>query len=130
LFTGLLELERNENIDTTTLDFFSPLKSKPREKTNVYRVQRLWTVVTQSLSRMGLRQVIAAAVQSVVSSLDFNTKRNDQECRPLVSFPGPIENLDPSWFNAFERMDFQEFHFRVSSVGKLWIDFECRGWHM
>jgi hypothetical protein len=130
LFTGLLELERNENIDTTTLDFFSPLKSKPREKTNVYRVQRLWTVVTQSLSRMGLRQVIAAAVQSVVSSLDFNTKRNVKEFSLPVSFRGHIENLDLLSFNALERMDFQEFHFRVSSVGKLWIDFECRGWHM
>jgi len=93
-------------------------------------VQRLWTAVAQSLSRMGPRQVIAAAVQSVVSSLDFNTKRNEKGCHPLVSFPGRIENLDPSSFNAFERMDFQGFHFHVSSVGKLWIDLECRGWHM
>ena len=93
-------------------------------------MQRLWTVVAQSLSRMGLRQVIAAAVQNVVSSLDFNTKRNVKECRLPVSSRGAIENLDPLSFNVLERMDFQEFHFRVSSVGKLWIDFECRGWHM
>ena len=106
------------------------LKSKPREKTNVYRVQRLWTVVAQSLSRMGLRQVIAAAVQNVASSLDFNTKRNEKECHLPVSFRGHIENLDLLSFNALERMDFQEFHSRVSYVGKLWIDFECRGWHM
>jgi hypothetical protein len=79
---------------------------------------------------MGPRRVIAAAVQSVVSSLDFNTKRNEKGYRPLVSFPGPIENLDLSSFNAFEKMDFQEFHFHVSSVAKLWIDLECRGWHM
>jgi hypothetical protein len=79
---------------------------------------------------MGPRRIIAAAVQSVVSSLDFNTKRNEKEYHLLVSSRGAIESLDPSWFNAFERMDFQEFHFRVSSVGKLWIDFECRGWHM
>jgi hypothetical protein len=79
---------------------------------------------------MGPRQVIAAAVQNVVSSLDFNTKRNEKGCHPLVSFPGPIENLDPSSFNVFERMDFQAFHFHVSSVGKLWIDLECRGKHM
>jgi hypothetical protein len=97
---------------------------------NVYRVQRLRTAVSQSLSRMGPRRVIAAAVRSVVSSLDFNTKRNEKGCHPLVSFPGPIENSDPSSFNAFERMDFQGFHFHVSSVAKLWIDFECRGWHM
>jgi len=93
-------------------------------------VQRLWTVVSQSLSRMGPRQVIAAAVQNVVSSLDFNTKRNEKECHLPVSFPGPTGNLDPSSFNVFERMDFQAFHFHVSSVGKLWIDLECRGWHM
>ena len=91
-------------------------------------MQRLRTAVSQSLSRMGPRRVIAAAVQSVVSSLDFNTKRNEKGYRPLVSFPGPIENLDLSSFSAFGKMDFQEFHFRVSSVGKLWIDFECRGW--
>jgi hypothetical protein len=103
------------------------LKSNPREKTNVYRVQRLWTVVAQSLSRMGLRQVIAAAAQNVASSLDFNTKRNVKECHLPVSFRGHIENLDPLSFNALERMDFQEFHSLVSSVGKLWIDFECRG---
>jgi hypothetical protein len=98
-------------------------------KTNVYSVQRLRTAVSQSLSRMGLRQVIAAAVQSVVSSLDSNNKRNGKECRLPVSSRGPIENLDLLSFNAFERMDFQEFHFHVSSVGKLWIDLECRGWH-
>jgi hypothetical protein len=79
---------------------------------------------------MGLRQVIAAAVQSVVSSLDFNNKRNGKEYRLPVSSRGPIENLDPLWFKEFERMDFQEFHCLASSVGKLWIDFECRGWHM
>ena len=93
-------------------------------------MQRLWTVVAQSLSRMGLRPVIAAAVQNVVSSLDFNTKRNEQGCHRLVSSRGAIENLDLLSFNVLERMGFQEFHFRVSSVGKLWIDFECRGWHM
>jgi hypothetical protein len=79
---------------------------------------------------MGPRQVIAAAVQSVVSSLDFNTKRNGKEFSLPVSSHGPIESLDPLSFNVFERMDFQEFHFHVSSVGKLWIDLECRGWHM
>jgi hypothetical protein len=78
---------------------------------------------------MGLRQVIAAAVQSVVSSLDFNTKRNGKECHLLVSSRGAIENLDPLSFNVLERMDFQELHSLVSSAGKLWIDFECRGWH-
>ena len=93
-------------------------------------MQRLRAAVAQSLSRMGLRQVIAAAVQSVVSSLDFNNKRNGKECRLPVSSRGAIENLDPLSFNEFERMDFQEFHSLVSSVGKLWIDFECRGWHM
>jgi hypothetical protein len=79
---------------------------------------------------MGLRQVIAAAVQSVVSSLDFNTKRNEKECHLPVSSRGAIENLDPLSFNEFEKMDFQEFHCLASSVAKLWIDFECRGWHM
>jgi len=93
-------------------------------------VQRLRTSVAQSLSRMGLRRVIAAAVQSVVSLLDFNTKRNEKEFSLPVSSRGPIESLDPLSFNVFERMDFQEFHCLVSSVGKLWIDFECRGWHM
>ena len=93
-------------------------------------MQRLWASVAQSLSRMGPRQVIAAAVQSVVSSLDFNTKRNEKVCHLPVSFPGHTENLDLLSFNAFERMDFQAFHFHVSSVGKLWIDLECRGWHM
>jgi hypothetical protein len=93
-------------------------------------VQRLWTVVAQSLSRMGPRQVIAAAVQSVVSSLDFNTKRNVKACHLPVSFHGPTGNLDPLSYNAFERTDFQELHCLVSSVGKLLTDFECRGWHM
>jgi hypothetical protein len=79
---------------------------------------------------MGLRQVIAAAAQNVASSLDFNTKRNVKECHLPVSFRGHIENLDPLSFNVFERMDFQAFHFHVSSVGKLWIDLECRGKHM
>jgi len=76
---------------------------------------------------MGLRPVIAAAVQNVVSSLDFNTKRNGKECRLLVSSRGVTENLDLLSFNVLERMGFQEFHFHVSSVVKLWIDFECRG---
>lgn len=93
-------------------------------------MQRLWTVVAQSLSRMGPRQVIAVAVQNVVSSLDFNTKRNVKEYHPPVSSRGHIENLDPLSCNAFERTDFQELHCLVSSVGKLLTDFECRGWHM
>ena len=91
-------------------------------------MQRLWPVVAQSLSRMGLHQVIAAAAQSVVSSLDFNTKRNGKGYHLPVSSLGPTGNLDPLSFNAFERMDFQEFHSHASFVGKLWIDFECRGW--
>jgi hypothetical protein len=79
---------------------------------------------------MGLRQVIAAAVQNVASSLDFNTKRNVKEFSLPVSFRGHIESLDTLSFNVLERMDFQELHCLVSSVGKLLIDFECRGWHM
>ena len=93
-------------------------------------MQCLWPVVAQSLSRMGPRQVIAAAVQSVVSSLDFNTKRNGKEYHQPVSSLGATGNLDLWSFNAFERMDFQEFHSHASFVGKLWIDLECRGWHM
>jgi hypothetical protein len=91
-------------------------------------VQRLWPFVAQSLSRMGPRQVIAAVVQSVVSSLDFNIKRNGKGCHLPVSSRGPIGNLDRLSFNALERMDFQEFHSHASFVGKLWIDLECRGW--
>lgn len=93
-------------------------------------MQCLWTSVAQSLSRMGPRQVIAVVVQSVVSLHDFNTKRNGKEFSLPVSSHGRIENLGLSLFNVFERMDFQEFHFHVSSVGKLWIDLECRGRHM
>ena len=77
---------------------------------------------------MGLQRTTVAAAPNVVSSHDSNTKRNEKGYRPLVSFPGRIENLDPWSFNVFERMDFREFHFRVSSVGKLWIDFAFRGW--
>lgn len=91
-------------------------------------MQRLWPVVAQSLSRMGLRQVIVAVAQNVVSSLDFNTKRNVKEFSLPVSFRGHIESLVPLSCNAFERMDFQEFHSHASFVGKLWIDLECRGW--
>jgi hypothetical protein len=91
-------------------------------------VQRLWAFVAQSLSRMGPRQVIAAAAQNVVSLHDSNNKRNGQEFSLLVSSRGPTESLDPLSFIAFERMDFQEFHSLVSFVGKFWIDFECRGW--
>jgi hypothetical protein len=93
-------------------------------------VQRLWSVVAQSLSRMGPRQVIVAAVQNVGSLLDFNIKRNVKAFSLPVSSPGPIENLDPLSCNAYERTDFQELHCLVSSVGKLLTDFECRGWHM
>jgi len=63
---------------------------------NVYCVQRLWAFVAQSLSRMGPRQVIAAAAQNVVSLHDSNNKRNGQEFSLLVSSRGPTESLDPS----------------------------------
>lgn len=91
-------------------------------------MQRLWAFVAQSLSRMGPRQVIVAAVQNVVSSHDSNNKRNGKEFSLPVSSRGPIESLGPLSFNAFERMDFLEFHSHVSFVGKSWTDFECRGW--
>jgi hypothetical protein len=90
-------------------------------------VQRLWTSVAQSLSRMGLRQVIAAVVQSVVSLHASNNKRNVKESNRHVFRAGPTESLDILSFREHERMDFQEFHCLASSAVKLLIDLEFRG---
>jgi len=92
-------------------------------------VQRLWTVVTQSLSRMGLRQVIVAVAQNVVSLHASTINRNAKESSLPVSFTGSTGSLDPLSFNVLERMDVQEFHSPVSCVGKLLIEIEFRGWH-
>jgi len=92
-------------------------------------VQRLWSVVAQSLSRMGLRQVIVAVAQNVVSLHASTINRSAKESNPPVLFTGSTESLDPLSFNVFEKMDVQEFHSLVSCVGKLSTETEFRGWH-
>lgn len=88
---------------------------------------RLWSSERQSLSRMGLYRVTAAAVPNDVSSHNFNNKRNVKESSLHVSRVGPTESLDLWSFNGLERMDFLEFLCLVSSAVKLLIDLEFRG---